>query len=140
MQAKRSDLRVNVFPMSDEDFLLLRASLRAQIRKKGIGDSVGAVGEPFAIERFRKNPDWPNLQMAPCNPKNGDAFCRTCERFSIKTVCEGSKTRAIYSDSADREKQMVEHLLITKLVEDLSSKSIPQLAWAGFKADETCNA
>jgi hypothetical protein len=50
--------------MLDEDSVLLRASLRAEMRKRGIADSVGAVGEQLAIEHFRKTPGLPKLQLA----------------------------------------------------------------------------
>jgi hypothetical protein len=51
--------------MSDTDLILLRADLRAEMRKRGIADSVGAVGEQLAIDYFRKTPGLINLQMAP---------------------------------------------------------------------------
>jgi hypothetical protein len=118
--------------MSDEDLILLRASLRAEMRKRGIADSVGAVGEQLAIEHFRKTPGLPKLQLAPRGTKNVDALSRNGDRFSIKTVCEGSKTGTIYPEADDRDKQLFEHVLIVKLAEDWSLQSIHQLAWADF--------
>ena len=59
---------------SDEDLLLLRAGLRAEMRKRGIADSVGAVGEQLAIEHFRKTPGLPKLQLAPRGTKNVHAL------------------------------------------------------------------
>lgn len=118
--------------MRDEDLLLLRASLRAEMRRRGIADSVGAVGEQLAIEHFRKTPGLPKLQMAPRCTKNVDALSRNSDRFSIKTVCEGSKTGTIYPEPDDRDKQLFEHVLIVKLAEDWSLESIHQLAWADF--------
>ena len=117
---------------SDEDLLLLRAGLRAEMRKRGIADSVGAVGEQLAIEHFRKTPGLPKLQLAPRGTKNVDALSRNGDRFSIKTVCEGSKTGTIYPEPGDRDKQLFEHILIVKLAEDWSLESIHQLAWADF--------
>ncbi len=118
--------------MSDEDLILLRAGLRAEMRKRGIADSVGAVGEQLAIEQFRKTPGLPKLQMAPRGTKNVDALSRNGDRFSIKTVCEGSKTGTIYPEPDDRDKQLFEHVLIVKLAEDWSLQSIHQLAWPNF--------
>ena len=118
--------------ITDEGLLLLRASLRAEMRKRGIADSVGAVGEQLAIEHFRKTPGLPKLQMAPRGTKNVDALSRNGDRFSIKTVCEGSKTGTIYPEPEDRDKQLFEHILIVKLAEDWSLQSIHQLAWADF--------
>lgn len=118
--------------MSDEELLILRAGLRAEMRKRGIADSVGAVGEQLAIEHFRKTPGLPKLQMAPRGTKNVDALSRNGDRFSIKTVCEGSKTGTIYPEPDDRDKQLFEHVLIVKLAEDWSLQSIHQLAWADF--------
>lgn len=118
--------------MRDEDLLLLCASLRAEMRKRGIADSVGAVGEQLAIEHFRKTPGLPKLQLAPRGTKNVDALCRNGERFSIKTVCEGSKTGTIYPEPGDRDKQLFEFVLIVRLAKDWSLESIHQLSWADF--------
>ena len=118
--------------MRDEDLLLLRARLRAEMRKRGIADSVGSVGEQLAIEHFRKTPGLPKLQLAPRGTKNVDALSRNGDRFSIKTVCEGSKTGTIYPEPDDRDKQLFEYVLIVKLAEDWSLESIHQLVWADF--------
>lgn len=118
--------------MSDEDLILLRASLRADMRKRGIADSVGAVGEQLAIEHFRKTRGLPKLQMAPRGTKNVDALSRNGDRFSIKTVCEGKKTGTIYPEPKARDKQLFEYLLIVKLAEDWSLQSVHQLVWTDF--------
>lgn len=117
---------------ADQDLLLLRTTLRAEVRKRGIADSVGAVGERLAIEHFRNTPVLPKLRLAPRGTKNVDAPCRNGDRFFIKTVCEGSKTGAIYPEPNDREKQLFEHVLIVKLTPDWSLESIRQLAWTDF--------
>ena len=118
--------------MENDELLLLRASLRAEMRKRGIADSVGAVGEQLAIEHLRKTSGLPKLQLAPRGTKNVDALSRNGDRFSIKTVCEGSKTGTIYPESDNRDKQLFEHILIVKLTEDWSLESIHQLSWADF--------
>ena len=102
------------------------------MRKRGIADSVGAVGEQLAIEHFRKTPGLPKLQLAPRGTKNVDALSRNGDRFSIKTICEGSKTGTIYPESDDRDKQLFEHILIVKLSEDRSLGAIYQLTWNEF--------
>lgn len=117
---------------SNEDLVLLRAHLRAEMRRRGIADSVGTVGEQLAIDCFRKTPGLPKLQLAPRGTKNVDALSRNGDRFSIKTVCEGKKTGTIYPEPDDREKQLFEYVLIVILAEDWSLKSIHQLAWADF--------
>lgn len=118
--------------LSDEELLLLRASLRAEMRKRGIADSVGAVGEQLAIEHFRKTPGLPKLQLAPPGTKNVDALSRNGDRFSIKTVCEGSKTGTIYPDPDNSDKQLFENFLIVKLAKDWSLESIHQFSWSAF--------
>ena len=57
-----------------------------------------------------------------CGTENVDALSRNGDRFSIKTVCEGSKTGTIYPEPDDRDKQLFEHVLIVKLAEDWSRK------------------
>jgi hypothetical protein len=90
------------------------------------------VGEQLAIEHFRKTPRLPKLQMSPHGTKNADALSRNGERFSIKTVCEGSKTGTIYPDPDNHDKQLFEHVLIVKLAEDWTLDSIYQFTWAEF--------
>jgi len=118
--------------LSDEDLLLLRAALRAEMRKRGIADSVGAVGEQLAIEHFRKTPGLPKLSPATRGTKNVDANSNRGERYSIKTVCDAKKTGTIYPESSDPDRQLFEHILIIKLAEDWSLKSIHQLSWDDF--------
>jgi hypothetical protein len=118
--------------LSEEDLVLLRASLRAEVRKRGLADSVGAAGEQLTIEYFAKTPGLPKLQLAPRGTKNVDALSRNGNRYSIKTVCEGKKTGTIYPESDDRDKQLFEYILIVKLAEDWKLESIHQLAWADF--------
>lgn len=118
--------------MGDEELLLLHVRLRAEMRKRGMADSVGVVGEQLAIEHFQNTPGLPKLQLAPRGTKNVDALSRNGERFSIKTICEGSKTGTIYPDPDNREKQLFEFILIVKLAEDWSLKSIHQMSWADF--------
>ena len=122
----------NLQRMSDEALLLLRAGLRAEMRKRGMADSVGAVGEQLAIEHLRKTPGLPKLQLAPRGTKNVDALSRNGDRFSIKTVCEGSKTGTIYPEPDDPKRQLFEHILLVKLSEDWSLQSIHQFSWSAF--------
>jgi hypothetical protein len=118
--------------MSDEDLLLLRADLRAEMRKRKIPDSVGAVGEQLVIEHFRKTAHLHKLLAAPRGTKNVDALSRNGDRFSIKTVCDGSKTGTVYPETDDREKQLFEFMLIVKLSPSWSLEEIHQLSWSEF--------
>jgi hypothetical protein len=111
----QNQLGLNLEKVTNEQLLLLRADLRAEMRKRGIADSVGVVGEQLVIEHFRKTPGLINLQLAPPGTKNVDALSRNGDRFSIKTICDGSKTGTIYPDADDPEKQLFEHLLIVRL-------------------------
>lgn len=118
--------------MPDDELILFRANLRAEMRKRGIADSVGAVGEQLAIEYFRKTPGLPKLQSAPRGTKNVDGLSRNGERYSIKTICDAKKTGTIYPDAEDRNKQLLEYILIVRLAGDWSLESIHQLSWSDF--------
>lgn len=118
--------------MSDDELVLLRAGLDAEMRRRNIAFSVGSVGERLVIEHFRKTPGLPKLHPAQRGTKNVDANSRDGERYSIKTVCRAKKTGTIYPDAKDRDKQLFEYVLIVKLAEDWSLKSIHQLPWSGF--------
>jgi hypothetical protein len=118
--------------MPDNELVLLRAGLDAEMRKRNIAFSVGGVGEQLVIEHFRKTPGLPKLHPAQRGTKNVDANSRDGERYSIKTVCHAKKTGTIYPDADDRDKQLFEHILIAKLAEDWSLESIHQLGWKDF--------
>jgi hypothetical protein len=118
--------------MSDDELVLLRAGLDAEMRKRGIAFSVGGVGERLVIDHFHKTAGLPKLQAAPRGTKNVDALSRNGDRYSIKTVCNAKKTGTIYPDPDDRDKQLFEYVLIVKLAEDWSLESIHQLPWSEF--------
>jgi hypothetical protein len=126
------DFNKHLHRLANEELLLLRAGLRAEMRKRGMADSVGAVGEQLAIEQLRQMPGLPKLQLSPRGTKNADALSRNGDRFSIKTVCEGSKTGTIYPEPDDQERQLFEYILIVKLSEDWSLQSIHELTWTAF--------
>ena len=121
--------------MSDDELVLLRAGLDAEMRKRNIAFSVGGVGERLVIEHFRKTSGLPKLQAAPRGTKNVDALSRNGDRYTIKARCNASKaqkTGAIYQSKEDKDKQMFEYLLIALLAEDWSLESIHQLTWNDF--------
>lgn len=126
------ELAAKLNEMPDAGLLILRTVLRTEIRKRGIADSVGAIGERLTLEHFRRTAELPNLQASPRGTKNVDALSRNGDRFSIKTVCEGSKTGTIYPDAEDRKKQLFEYMLVVKLTPDWSLESIHQLSWSDF--------
>src|SRR5277367_6284657 len=130
--SSRTKIQFGLDKKSNSELVLLRAGLDAEMRKRNIAFSVGAVGEQLAIEHFRKTPGLPKLHPAQRGTKNVDANSRDGERYSIKTICNAKKTGTIYPDSENRDKQLFEHILVVKLAEDWSLQSIHQLAWADF--------
>lgn len=118
--------------MTDDELVLLRASLDVEMRSRGIAFSVGAVGERLTIEYFQRSPGLPKLQASPRGTKNVDALSRSGDRYSIKSICNAKKTGTIYPDSEDRDKQLFEYVLIIKLAKNWSLQSIHQLSWSEF--------
>jgi len=118
--------------MSDDELVLLRAGLDAEMRRRKIAFSVGSVGEKVAIEFFRKTAGLAKLHAAQTGTKNVDALSRGGDRYSIKTVCNAKKTGTVYPDSSDQKKQLFEYMLIVKLAKDWSLASIHEMPWSGF--------
>jgi hypothetical protein len=119
----------------DDDLILLRAGLDAEMRKRNIAFTVGGVGERLVIEHFKKTPGLPKLQAAPRGTKNMDAISRNGERYSIKSrLCtsKARKTGTIYQPEQDKHNRLFEYLLIVVLAEDWSLQSIHQLTWNDF--------
>lgn len=133
MFTRNNDSGLIFSTMADEDLLLLRANLDAEMRRRKIAFSVGEVGELLTIEHFRTTPGLPNLQKAPTGTKNVDALSRNGDRYSIKTICKGKKTGTVYPDSLNPDKQLFEYLLIAHLTDAWQLKSIHQLPWDVFK-------
>lgn len=122
----------NLGLLSDDELVLLRASLNKEMRRRGVAFSVGEVGEKLVINHFRGTSGLPKLQAAPQGTKNVDALSRGGDRYSIKTTCNAKKTGTIYPDAAERNKQLFEELLIVRLNEDWSLQAIHQFSWQQF--------
>jgi hypothetical protein len=118
--------------MADEELLLLRANLDAEMRTRKIAFSVGEVGEVLTIEHFKVTPGLPKLQKAPTGTKNVDALSRNGDRYSIKTICKGKKTGTVYPDTENPNKQLFEFLLIAHLDDCWKLTSIHQVSWDVF--------
>ena len=135
MRKKRrieSKLAPQVGSMSDEDLIRCRAALEVEMRRRGLGFSVGQIGETLVIEHFNRTRGLPNLLRAPAGTKNVDALSRNGDRYSIKTIWNAKKTGTIYPDDSDRQKQLFEFLIIAKLADDLSLKTIYEFSWKQF--------
>jgi len=128
----KADIKVDLSAMSDDALVFLRAGLDAEMRKRKLAFSVGAIGERLAIEYFRQTPNLPKLQPAPRGTKNVDALSRNGDRYSIKAHCSAKKTGQIYPDPQERDKQLFEHLLVVKLGTDWALESIHQFSWKQF--------
>ena len=79
--------------LSDNELVLLRAGLDAEMRMRGIAFTVGGVGERLVIEHFQKTSGLPKLQAAPRGTKNVDALSRNGDRYTIKARCNASKAQ-----------------------------------------------
>lgn len=118
--------------MSDDDLVLLRARLEAEMKKRGVAYSIGEIGEAMVVEHFNKTSGLPNLQLAPTGTKNVDALSRNGDRYSIKTFRDGKKTGTIYPDAQDRDKQLFEYLVVAQLSGDLSLQAVYEFTWKQF--------
>ena len=123
---------LEVTSLSDEELVHYRAALEVEMRRRGLGFSVGQIGESLVIEHFKRTPGLPKLLRSPIGTKNVDALSRNGERYSIKTVWNAKKTSTIYPDPNNKEKQLFEFLLIAQLNDNLTLKSIHQFSWNDF--------
>lgn len=124
--------QIRLTDMSDPDLVKLRAALEVEMRKRGLGFSVGQIGELLVIEHFKHTPGLPKLLRSPIGTKNVDALSRNGDRYSIKTVWNAKKTGTIYPDDKDHDKQLFEFLLIAQLNDKLTLKSVYEFSWKQF--------
>lgn len=129
---------------SNEELISLRVQLEKEFKKRKIKFTVGEIGETIAIDFFNNKPGLDKLQRAPPGTKTADAFSRKSDRYSIKTIQYGIKTGTIYPDPIDKDKQLVEYILIVLLDDDFVLKSLYRFSWKQFievrKWDKTMNA
>lgn len=118
--------------LSDRDLLTLRVRVEAEMVRRGLSFSVGAIGEDLAIDHFNSTPGLPTLLAAPPGTKNVDALSRDGERYSIKTLLRAKKTGTIYPDADDPDRQLFEFLLIVRLDANYTLSAIYRFSWAEF--------
>ncbi len=123
---------INLEKLFDSELKKLRASLEVEMGKRGISFSIGDIGEELAIEHFNSTASLPVLFAAPTGTKNVDAISRDGERYSIKTNLKAKKTGTVYPDISNPDKQLFEYLLLVKLNNDLTLKSIHEFSWDLF--------
>lgn len=128
----------------DTEIISMRIQIEKEFKRRKIKFSVGEIGETIAIDYFNSTPGLSNLQRAPTGTKNVDALSRKGERYSIKTIKDGSKSGTVYPDATDKNKQLFEYLLLTLLDDDHNLKSLIRFSWEQFnkvkKWDKTMNA
>ena len=136
--------KIDFQKISDDEIISLRTQLEKEFKKRKIKFTVGEIGETVAISFFNNKPGLDNLQRAPTGTKNVDALSRRGERYSIKTIKDGSKSGTIYPDSETKDKQLFEYLLLVQLNEDFELKALHRFSWNQFlevrQWDKTMNA
>lgn len=102
------------------------------MRKRKLPNSVGPWAEKLAIDFFKRTPGQPTLIPAAPGTKNVDALSQNGERYSIKCICNGSKTGTVYPDRADPGRQLFEYILVVKLAPDWALEAIYEFDWETF--------
>lgn len=129
---KQPKIEADLSALSESNLVKLRAQLEVEMRRRGIGFSVGEIGEALVIEHYNATPNLPTLQPAPPGTKNVDALSRNGERYSIKSIWNAKKTSTIYPDSSNNEKQLFEHIVVVLLGDNLSLKAVYEFTWEEF--------
>lgn len=140
----KDPFEINFKSISDDEIISLRTEIEKEFKKRKIKFSAGEIGETVAIDFFNNTPGLDNLQKAPTGTKAVDALSRRGERYSIKTIKNGSKSGTIYPDPVNKEKQLFEYILLVLLNEDFKLKSLYRFSWTQFlevkQWDKTMNA
>ncbi len=142
MTLKRKTIDLEKY--TDEDVIAFRIQVDKEFKRRNIKFSVGEIGETIAINYFNDTPRLSNLQKAPTGTKNVDALSRNGERYSIKTIKDGSKTGTVYPDPANKNKQLFEYLLVVQLNDNYELSALHGFSWEQFlkvrQWDKTMNA
>lgn len=130
--------------IGEEELLQLRAAVHRELRRRGLGVSVGQVAEMLAISFYNRTSGLPNLTKAATGTANVDALSRRGQRYSIKGILNARKTGTVYPDSDDPERQLFEYLVVVKLNDKWTLEAVYEFDWANFvqirKWDKRMNA
>ena len=130
--------------LSDDALISLRIQIEKEFKKRKLKFSAGEIGEILAIDFFNTTPGLHNLQRASTGTKTVDANSKKGERYSIKTIKDGSKSGTIYPDPENKDKQLFEYILLVLLDDDFELKSLHRFSWKQFleikQWDKTMNA
>lgn len=118
--------------LTDEALFKMHARVLREARRRGLGFSVGELGEKLVIGLFRKRSDLPVLVAAPVGTRNVDALSRNGDRYSIKTLQRAKKSGTVYPDREDSDKQLFEFMVVVRLDEDLELAQAILLSWQQF--------
>jgi hypothetical protein len=118
--------------LDDVALLRLRASVAAELKRRGLASNVGQVAESLAISFYNGTPGRPNLQPAPTGTQNVDALSRRGDRYSIKGVLDARKTGTIYPDRDDCNKQLFEYLLVVRINHEWRLLALYEFDWKTF--------
>lgn len=136
------NIKLEKFP--DDKLISLRIRLDKEFKKRKIKFSAGDIGELIAIEHYNKTPGLSNLLKAPTGTKTVDALSRNGERYSIKTIKDGSKTGTIYPDKENPKKPLFEFILVVLMNDDYELEALYRFNWKQFvkvrQWDKTMNA
>ncbi len=137
-------VKIDLHDKTEDELVSLRIQLDKEFKTRGIKFNVGEIGETIAINFFNSKPGLDKLQRSSTGTKSVDANSRRGERYSIKTIKDGSKTGTIYPDPDNKERQLVEYILIVLLNEEYELKGLYRFSWEQFLTvrqwDKTMNA
>ena len=108
-----------------------------ELKRRGVlrtKNTVGELGEYYAIEHYTNNPKLPSLFIAPVTVKNIDAVSRNGETYSIKTVSSRKGTSGSFWDpeSIRKNEKKFDYLLLVILDNAYSLDMILELTWDDF--------
>lgn len=136
--------KLNLEKKHDDELISFRIQLDKEFKKRGLKFSVGDIGELIAIKHFNSTAGLSNLLKSPTGTKNVDALSRNGERYSVKTIKDGSKTGTIYPNSENDKTQLFEFILVVILNDDYELQSLHRFSWKQFvkirQWDKTMNA
>tara|TARA_Y100000816_G_scaffold253695_1_gene205433 strand:+ start:460 stop:963 length:504 start_codon:yes stop_codon:yes gene_type:complete len=108
-----------------------------ELKNRGIlrtKNTVGELGEYYAVDFYTKNPKLPGLSVAPPTVKNIDALSRNGETYSIKTITSRNGTTGSFWDpeSIKNNEKKFDYLLIVILDDEYALDLILELSWEDF--------
>jgi hypothetical protein len=117
---------------TEDELWTIYGLISAILRQKGYARSKNLTaerGENVALQVYNSTPGAAKLQLAPPGTKNVDAISRDGERYSIKTISEGTASMGTFQ-ADDFTNKRFDYMILVILDEFFQPAQVLEATWS----------